>query len=174
MKSTFYAERDFSDVCVTGVVAHAANPTVAEYMSVPERAGGIVTAVAMPPAEATVRLFLDLSCKPRQTQPSVSLQCDSMEPHSCFLSSSHPRRNARAKAILSENGRENARIDDTGQVKEADTIPWDLSSPPRTAKAQVERIPWLLRAWQRLPHLPRTIDLGVFRQKKATTCRRET
>ena len=52
------------------------------------------------------------------------------------------------------SGAKNARIDGTGQVESAGRASWSPSAPPYTAKAQVAKIPRLIRMRQSLPTCP--------------------
>lgn len=68
--------------------------------------------------------------------------------------------------MLSENGRENAQINDAGQVKSTDKSVRSLSARSIPAKAQVARLPRQQQTRPRLLYLPRTVDLDVFGAKK--------
>ena len=59
MRSLIYAGHDFSELCTAEVVDRRISPLIAEAMEVPGRAGAMLVSSYMPPADVTVRLFLD-------------------------------------------------------------------------------------------------------------------
>lgn len=59
MRSIIYAGHDFSEYCSAEVVARSANPIIEEALTVPGRVGAMLVAGYVPPADVTVRLFLD-------------------------------------------------------------------------------------------------------------------
>ncbi len=63
MRSIIYAGHDFSELCSAEVVDRRVNPLIAEAMEVPGRAGAMLVSSWMPPADVTVRLFLDPGCR---------------------------------------------------------------------------------------------------------------
>lgn len=64
MRSIIYAGHDFSELCSAEVIDRRVNPLVAEAMEVPGRAGAMLVSSWMPPADVTVRLFLDPGFSP--------------------------------------------------------------------------------------------------------------
>lgn len=59
MRSITYAGHDFGELCSAEVVGRTVNPLIVEAMEVPGRAGALAYSVFLPPADVTVRLFLD-------------------------------------------------------------------------------------------------------------------
>ena len=60
MRSIIYAGHDFSELCSAEVVSRSVNPIIAEALEVPGRVGAMLVSGYVPPADVTVRLFLDL------------------------------------------------------------------------------------------------------------------
>ena len=60
MRSIIYAGHDFSELCTAEVVGRSENPLIAEALEVPGRAGAMLVSSFLPPADVTVRLFLDV------------------------------------------------------------------------------------------------------------------
>ena len=63
MRSIIYAGQDFSELCTAEVVGRSENPLIAEALEVPGCAGAMLVSSFLPPADVTVRLFLDVGFK---------------------------------------------------------------------------------------------------------------
>ena len=65
MRSIVYGGHDLSDVCSAEVVSRSAAAVEAQGRRVPGRAGELLVATHVPPAEVVVRLYWDLGTRPR-------------------------------------------------------------------------------------------------------------
>lgn len=63
-RSIAFAGHDFAPFCSAVVTARAANPIVAEAISVPGRAGALLVSGRVPPVDVSVRLYLDAGYRP--------------------------------------------------------------------------------------------------------------